>query len=141
MGMIAAIGGGLRQKTIRSSTWDGGSAWKAGSVTTSPSTRTHPTRRWPRARSSVIPDSPNRSRTLRSATALADVATISDVAGRHRALSGNVFVGILFMDDHLIHGAVLALLALLALLGAGNTLGLGRTWTATPLVRRLHWLA
>jgi thiosulfate dehydrogenase (quinone) large subunit len=43
-----------------------------------------------------------------------------------------------FMDDHLIYAAVLVLLALL---GAGNTLGLGRLWTATPLVRRAPWLA
>jgi thiosulfate dehydrogenase [quinone] large subunit len=43
-----------------------------------------------------------------------------------------------FMDDHLIYAAVLVVLALL---GAGNTLGLGRIWTATPLVRRAPWLA
>ena len=43
-----------------------------------------------------------------------------------------------FMDDHLIYAAVLIVLALL---GAGNTLGLGRNWTATPLVRRAPWLA
>jgi thiosulfate dehydrogenase [quinone] large subunit len=43
-----------------------------------------------------------------------------------------------FMDDHLIYAAILVVLALL---GAGNTLGLGRMWTATPLVRRNHWLA
>ncbi|GIE90948.1 thiosulfate dehydrogenase [quinone] large subunit [Actinoplanes regularis] len=42
-----------------------------------------------------------------------------------------------FMDDHLIYAAVLILLALL---GAGNTWGLGRRWTATPLVRRNTWL-
>jgi thiosulfate dehydrogenase (quinone) large subunit len=42
-----------------------------------------------------------------------------------------------FMDDHLIYAGVLLLLGLL---GAGNTLGLGRMWTATPLVRRNHWL-
>ncbi len=43
-----------------------------------------------------------------------------------------------FMDDHLVYAAVLVLLALL---GAGNTLGLGRRWTAIPLVRRNTWLA
>ena len=43
-----------------------------------------------------------------------------------------------FMDDHLIYAGVLLLLGLL---GAGNTLGLGRRWTATPLVRRNPWLA
>ena len=42
-----------------------------------------------------------------------------------------------FMDDHLIYAAVLIVLALL---GAGNTLGLGRTWSALPLVRRAPWL-
>jgi thiosulfate dehydrogenase [quinone] large subunit len=41
------------------------------------------------------------------------------------------------MDDHLIYAAVLVLLALL---GAGTTLGLGRRWAATPLVRRNTWL-
>jgi thiosulfate dehydrogenase [quinone] large subunit len=44
----------------------------------------------------------------------------------------------LFMDDHLIYAGVLLLLVLL---GAGNTLGLGRTWTATPVVRRTAWLS
>jgi thiosulfate dehydrogenase [quinone] large subunit len=43
-----------------------------------------------------------------------------------------------FMDDHLIYAAVLIVLALL---GAGTTLGLGRRWAATPLVRRHAWLA
>ena len=42
-----------------------------------------------------------------------------------------------FMDDHLIYAAVLIVLALL---GAGNTLGLGRRWAATPLVQRFSWL-
>jgi thiosulfate dehydrogenase [quinone] large subunit len=42
-----------------------------------------------------------------------------------------------FMDDHLVYAAALVLLALL---GAGNTWGLGRRWTATPLVRRNTWL-
>jgi thiosulfate dehydrogenase [quinone] large subunit len=41
------------------------------------------------------------------------------------------------MDDHLIYAAVLVLLALL---GAGTTLGLGRRWAATSLVRRNTWL-
>lgn len=41
------------------------------------------------------------------------------------------------LDDHLIYAAILIVLALL---DAGNTLGLGRTWTATPLVRRNPWL-
>jgi thiosulfate dehydrogenase (quinone) large subunit len=42
-----------------------------------------------------------------------------------------------FIDDHLIYAAVLIVLALL---GAGNTLGLGRVWAASPLVRRVAWL-
>jgi thiosulfate dehydrogenase [quinone] large subunit len=42
-----------------------------------------------------------------------------------------------FMDDHLIYAAVLVLLALL---GAGTTLGWGRRWAATSLVRRNTWL-
>jgi thiosulfate dehydrogenase (quinone) large subunit len=42
-----------------------------------------------------------------------------------------------FMDDHLIYAAILIVLALL---GAGNTLGLGRAWAATPLVHRAPWL-
>jgi thiosulfate dehydrogenase [quinone] large subunit len=42
-----------------------------------------------------------------------------------------------FMDDHLIYAAVLVVLALL---GAGTTLGLGRAWAATPLVQRAPWL-
>ena len=42
-----------------------------------------------------------------------------------------------FMDDHLIYAAVLILLALL---GAGSTLGLGAIWAEIPLVRRTAWL-
>jgi thiosulfate dehydrogenase [quinone] large subunit len=42
-----------------------------------------------------------------------------------------------FLDEHLIYAAVLIVLALL---GAGNTFGLGRAWSATPLVRRAPWL-
>lgn len=41
------------------------------------------------------------------------------------------------LDDHLVYAAVLVVLALL---GAGNTIGLGRAWAATPLVRRAPWL-
>ncbi len=43
----------------------------------------------------------------------------------------------LFMDDHLIYAG---LLAGLALVGAGNTLGLGRVWARLPIVRRFGWL-
>jgi thiosulfate dehydrogenase [quinone] large subunit len=46
--------------------------------------------------------------------------------------------GNVFLDEHLIYAAILIVLALL---GAGNTLGLGRAWTATPLVQRARWLS
>jgi thiosulfate dehydrogenase [quinone] large subunit len=42
-----------------------------------------------------------------------------------------------FLDDHLIYAG---LLVGLAVVGAGNTLGLGKAWARTPLVRRLPWL-
>ena len=42
-----------------------------------------------------------------------------------------------FMDDHLIYAG---LLVGLALIGAGNTLGLGKFWAETKLVQRLPWL-
>lgn len=42
-----------------------------------------------------------------------------------------------FMDDHIIYALVLLGLALV---GAGNTLGLGRLWTRTNLVRKHGWL-
>jgi thiosulfate dehydrogenase [quinone] large subunit len=42
-----------------------------------------------------------------------------------------------FMDDHLIYAG---LLIGLALIGAEDTLGLGKIWGRTPLVRRLPWL-
>jgi thiosulfate dehydrogenase [quinone] large subunit len=43
----------------------------------------------------------------------------------------------LFMDDHIVYALVLLGLAVV---GAGNTLGLGRWWTQTSLVRRFPWL-
>ncbi|GGR94072.1 membrane protein [Micromonospora fulviviridis] len=43
----------------------------------------------------------------------------------------------LFMDDHLIYAG---LLAGLALVNAGDTLGLGRVWAKLPIVQRLPWL-
>ncbi len=43
----------------------------------------------------------------------------------------------LFMDDHIIDALVLLGLAVV---GAGDTLGLGRWWTTTSLVRRFPWL-
>ncbi|MGB2567285.1 hypothetical protein ACPFP2_02350 [Micromonospora citrea] len=42
-----------------------------------------------------------------------------------------------FMDDHLIYAAVLAGLALV---GAENTVGLGRAWGNLPIVRKYGWL-
>ena len=43
----------------------------------------------------------------------------------------------IFMDNHIIYALVLLGLAVV---GAGNTLGLGRWWTQTALVRRFPWL-
>jgi thiosulfate dehydrogenase [quinone] large subunit len=43
----------------------------------------------------------------------------------------------LFLDNHIIYAL---LLVGLALVGAGNTLGLGRWWTQTSLVQRYRWL-
>jgi thiosulfate dehydrogenase [quinone] large subunit len=40
------------------------------------------------------------------------------------------------MDDHLIFAGTLIGLALI---GAGNTLGLGTWWSSTALVRKAHW--
>jgi thiosulfate dehydrogenase (quinone) large subunit len=42
-----------------------------------------------------------------------------------------------FLDDHLINAALLAGLALVA---AGDTLGLGRAWARLPIVQRFGWL-
>jgi thiosulfate dehydrogenase (quinone) large subunit len=42
-----------------------------------------------------------------------------------------------FLDDHLIYALVLVLLALI---GAGNTLGLGAAWQKLPLIKRNGWL-
>jgi thiosulfate dehydrogenase (quinone) large subunit len=43
-----------------------------------------------------------------------------------------------FMDNHIVYALVLLILAVV---GAGNTLGLGRWWTHTSIVRRFGWLA
>jgi thiosulfate dehydrogenase [quinone] large subunit len=43
----------------------------------------------------------------------------------------------LFMDNHIVYALVLLGLAVV---GAGNTFGLGRWWTQTSLVRRFPWL-
>lgn len=42
-----------------------------------------------------------------------------------------------FMDDHLIYAGTLVLLAMV---GAGRTLGLGRWWESLPIVQRNSWL-
>lgn len=42
-----------------------------------------------------------------------------------------------FLDEHLVNAA---LLVGLALVGAGDTLGLGRAWARLPIVRRWPWL-
>jgi thiosulfate dehydrogenase [quinone] large subunit len=42
-----------------------------------------------------------------------------------------------FMDDHVIYAMVFAGLALV---GAGNTLGLGRWWSSRSFVRSSPWL-
>jgi thiosulfate dehydrogenase [quinone] large subunit len=44
----------------------------------------------------------------------------------------------LFMDDHIVYALVLAGLAAV---GAGKTLGLGEHWARTAVVRRYRWLA
>ncbi|WP_155373537.1 DoxX family protein [Catellatospora vulcania] len=41
------------------------------------------------------------------------------------------------LDEHLVYAAILIVLAVL---GAGDTFGLGRSWAATALVRRAAWL-
>jgi thiosulfate dehydrogenase [quinone] large subunit len=43
----------------------------------------------------------------------------------------------IFMDNHIIYALVLLGLAVV---GAGNTFGLGRWWSQTSLVRRFPWL-
>ncbi|MFF5180817.1 hypothetical protein ACFY2Q_22545 [Micromonospora sp. NPDC000316] len=42
-----------------------------------------------------------------------------------------------FMDDHLIYAAVLAVLALL---NAGDTWGFGKVWAKLPIVQQVAWL-
>jgi thiosulfate dehydrogenase [quinone] large subunit len=72
------------------------------------------------------------------------VALISGVAMRLTAYAGGLLLIMMwsvvlppanhiFMDDHLIYALVLAMLALT---GAGATLGLGTWWQNQPLVRR-----
>jgi len=76
------------------------------------------------------------------------VALLLGVGVRIAAVSGAVMTILMwsaslppqddvFMDNHIIYALVLLGLALV---GAGNTLGLGRWWTQTSLVRRFAWL-
>ncbi|MFG1866504.1 hypothetical protein [Micromonospora arborensis] len=76
------------------------------------------------------------------------VALLLGVAMRVAAVAGGLLLVLMwtavlppennpFMDDHLIYAAVLAVLALV---GAGDTWGLGRVWARLPIVQRLTWL-
>ena len=76
------------------------------------------------------------------------VGLLLGIGVRIAAISGAVMVVLMwsasltpqndiFMDNHIIYALVLVGLALV---GAGNTLGLGRWWTQTSLVRRFPWL-
>jgi thiosulfate dehydrogenase (quinone) large subunit len=76
------------------------------------------------------------------------VALITGIGLRIAAVAGSVLLVMMwsvvlppennpFMDDHLIYAGTLVLLALL---NAGATLGLGRLWARTPLVRTAPWL-
>ncbi|WP_225854106.1 hypothetical protein [Micromonospora sp. ALFpr18c] len=75
-------------------------------------------------------------------------ALILGIGLRVAAVAGGLLLVLMFtavlppennpvMDDHLIYAAVLAVLALTA---AGDTLGLGKPWARLPLVQRLPWL-
>ncbi|WP_244295399.1 hypothetical protein [Micromonospora orduensis] len=83
-------------------------------------------------------------------TGLAAIGTalILGIGMRVAAVAGGLLLVLMFtavlppennpvMDDHLIYAAVLAVLALT---GAGDTLGLGTVWARLPIVRRLPWL-
>ena len=72
------------------------------------------------------------------------VALMTGIAMRFAAAAGGLLLVLMwaavlppannvFMDDHLIYAMVLVLLACL---GAGRTLGLGKAWDALPIVRR-----
>jgi thiosulfate dehydrogenase [quinone] large subunit len=76
------------------------------------------------------------------------VALLLGIGMRVAAISGTVLLVLMwtasfvpdndiFMDDHLIYAVVLLGLAVV---GAGNTLGFGRRWTNTSLVRNHPWL-
>ena len=76
------------------------------------------------------------------------VALMAGVAMRLAAAAGAVLLVLmwtavlppssnLFMDDHLVYAMTLVLLAAL---GAGHTLGLGKVWERLPLVSQHRWL-
>ena len=76
------------------------------------------------------------------------LALLLGIGMRIAAISGAVMVMLMwsaslppqdhiFMDNHIVYALVLLGIAIV---GAGNTLGLGRWWTATPVVRRFPWL-
>jgi thiosulfate dehydrogenase [quinone] large subunit len=76
------------------------------------------------------------------------VALVTGIGVRIAAVTGSVLMVMMwsvvlppennpFMDDHLIYAGTLILLALL---NAGDTLGLGRLWARTTLVREAPWL-
>ena len=76
------------------------------------------------------------------------VALLLGIGMRIAAVSGAVLLVLMwsaslppqddiFMDNHIIYALVLIGLVLV---GAGNTLGLGRWWSGTTLVRRFPWL-
>jgi len=76
------------------------------------------------------------------------VALLTGVAMRFAAAAGTLLLVLmwtvvlppannLFMDDHLIYALVLVLIAAM---GAGSTLGLGKWWAGLPIVQRHQWL-
>ncbi len=76
------------------------------------------------------------------------VALIAGIGIRVAAVAGGLLMVLMwtavlppannpFMDDHLIYAGVLAALALVK---AGDTLGLGKIWASVPLVKRAPWL-
>ena len=76
------------------------------------------------------------------------VALLSGVAMRFAAAAGALMMVLMwsaslppanhvFMDDHIVYAIVLIGLALVK---AGDTLGLGRRWSRSKLVQRLPWL-
>lgn len=76
------------------------------------------------------------------------VALLSGIAMRFAAVAGALMMVLMwsaslppanhiFMDDHIVYAIVLIGLALVK---AGDTIGLGRRWSQSKLVKRLPWL-